>query len=227
MDMDEFQFVPPLFVLLFFGLGATMFVSPYFWLYQYGKGQTEASLSSDTMMNAARMLFVISLGSAIYNVTDPEASILGEIMIMVALIVYLSVYNLARKNKLLHVFASECANTAFTLIVTCLFMLMTFVFSIMLIKAMVVVNIMVAPIFGDPIQFTVLITGVVWISSLYMLSRFASKKHEEEVKTVQFHNVLWPLAIGLLLVMTPLVVEQMSRDGKFEPEPPRTILRKA
>ncbi len=225
--MDEFQFVPPLFVLLFFGLGATMFASPYLWLYQVNRGQTDTTLSSDTMMNAARMLFVISIGSAIYNLLRPEANIMGEVILLTALVVYLTVYNLARKKKIWLVYATEFADTLFIFLVTCLFMVLTIVFAFMITKAMVVFNEQVAFLFDDPLRNAVFITGVIWIGSLFLLARNAGKKAEEDDRRVQFHNVLWPLAIGLLLVMTPLVVEQMSRDGKLEPEPPHNVLRRA
>ncbi len=225
--MDNFQFVPPLFVLLCFGLGATMFVSPFLWLYQLNKGHTAGALANDTMLNAVRMLFLISLGSAIYNFTNPEANIIGEIVILALMVVSLSVYSVAQKRKVIKVYIGACANTLFIMVFTLLFMLVTVLFGLMLTKAMFVVNTMVMPIFTDPLRNAVFLTGFVWIVSLFLLSRSYRKKFPDEDKPVQFHNVLWPLALALLLVLLPLVVEQMSRDGKLEPDPPRSILRKA
>lgn len=225
--MDEFQFVPPLFVLLCFGLGATMFVSPFLWLYQINKGHTAGTLANDTALNAVRMLFLISFGSAIYNFTNPEANIIGEIVILALMVVFLSIYSLARKRKLLKVYIGECANTLFIMVFTLLFMLVTVLFGLMLTKAMFLVNTMVMLIFTDPLRNAVFITGFIWIVSLFWLSRSYRKKFPDEDKPVQFHNVLWPLAVALLLVLLPLVVEQLSRDGKLEPDPPRNVLRKA
>ena len=235
--MEEFQFVPPLFMLLCFGIGAALFVTPFLWLYQVSKDQTQATLANASMLNALRVLFVVSVWSIFYNYANAEANIVGEGLIVAMMVVIMGAYGVFQKRSLFKLYFAAACDILFSVVVTVLFFFSTVMAGFVMMKAMIVFNDLAFPLFPVPLRHAVFLTGILWVGLLFFLYRACRKKElakdeggeegESAHKPIQFQNILWPLAVALIFIMIPLVVEQKARDGDFDPEPPKTVLRKA
>ena len=195
--MIENSFVtPPLFTILCVFLGAAIFFAPYSWLFK--RTSSSISLGVYVFTTAMYAFFGVALFSCLHGVYDGRGLLWPEIFVLLILgaggFLYAKITGQAPKDipaRLIHAFfVNNALAVGFILLSGGLIMLLLFFL---------------------PLEHAVFSTGVVFIGALYWL--YGRYNASEDI---QFHQILWPLVLGLLLFMGPLLVQEIANSEEFQ-----------
>ena len=203
--MIEGAFItPPLFTMLCVFLGAAIFFAPYSWLPR--RSYSSSSLGLYVFKSAMHAFFGVALFSCLYGVHSGRGLLWPEVSVLLILLlggfIYTKIGGHSAKDiplRLINVFLVSNALTVSFILLSggLVIVLMSFL----------------------SLEYAVFSAGVVLVGVLYWLYGRYNPQGD-----LQFHNVLWPLALGLLLFMGPLLVQEIANSEKFQESlhaPPR------
>ena len=217
--MVEGAFItPPLFSVLCVALGAAVLTSPYLWFYRCGRNKAVLEQSFGVFVFGCMMsvLFSVALYSFLNGLVMHSGLLWPELccMLLLALgaFVYFRVQGMVFQEIPVRVlrlwFLSNLQVAGLGAAV--------FVFGLSLILA---VSFVFSYAAVGEVTFLV---GVLLIGGLYMLHARLRRLYPDQ--RLKFHQILWPLALGIFLLMVPMLVQNFVNSEKFQQSlhaPPR------
>lgn len=214
--IEEGFLVPPLFILMSMGLGVAVFFAPHTWVLSFlrSKQNSEIMLGQHTFSMAMSVFFTVALFSVIRVRYGGEGSYALEAFVLFALYggAHIQAYFQGIEQKKIPV---RIASAWFSRnLKVMLFSLAGFIVIQVFVLLFAFVNMQSGQILLNPVREATFVSGVFWIGLLFLMFERASRKGVIP-EGVKFHNVLWPLVVGLFLMMLPLLVQEIATSEKF------------
>lgn len=214
--IEESFNLPPLFILICMGLGLAVFFAPHVWLLRLIRAgdQILPSLGQQAFAMAMSVFFTVAVLSLLWVQFEGQGSSVIEIFVIVAL------YGGAHIQA--HCAGTEPLRIPLKIIwgwfsknlQVMLMALAGFALIQGLLLVFAFANIQSGDILFAPVREATFFTGVFWIGMLYFLYKLAQKRGVLPEGTV-FHRLLWPLVLGLFLIMLPLLVQEVATSDSF------------
>lgn len=226
---EPFFNIPPLFSILCILLGSALLVSPYLWLYGIiDSGRYSVSLGYAVLRNVLRILFLSLCFTLFYSYTQLN-SISGNVIEIAALVCFAAAFFMRAKGKekmTLALMWPKLEKEA----VEQLFLLIYIVFFWTLAAGSIYTVNSFYALLGAAmaIQMMVGLAGGVGLVVLFILQRKAAAAlPEEDKRRCAYHDIIWPVALGLLMLIVPLLMYQFAYDPEFYEKlhPPPTLSR--
>ena len=202
--MSEEFASPALLSILCVLMGAAVFFAPHVWLLERLRNSAVQSVSLGRAVMGAAMaaLFTAALFSQIYALIDGHGVLWPEVFVLAALAIGSFILGRLRGMGLSRLFVKVPLAWFVINLKVFVFMLATAV----IIGLFTAVNI--------PVRESVFVTGAVWIAALYKLHVSVQRQNSGKEKEA-FHRLLWPLVLGLLFWMLPLLLNELIHSEGF------------
>ncbi len=211
--MDESFVSPPLFNILCVSLGAALFFAPYIWLRHHASHpeRSREGLGYSVFKTAMAVFFAVTVLSFLNGVSVgkgilwPEA-VLASIL-MVGAFIHHRVQGRPWRNapKKLSLFLLRRVVTILGL------MVLTAIIVAVLMYVFTGVNMILSAGVFQPVREATFLIGVLWIGALYWLYQ-----RNSEFLALKFHHLLWPLVLGLLILMAPMALQNFVNSEQFQ-----------
>ena len=214
--IEEGFSVPPLFILMSMGLGAAVFFSPHIWVLSSlrSKLKPETALGRHTFAMAMSVFFTVALFSVVRVHYSGEGRYVLEAFVLFALYggahVLAYFQGIEQKKIPIKVVSAWFGRNLSVM----LFSLAGFVVIQVFVLAFAFVNMQTGQILLNPVREATFVSGVLWIGLLFWMFERANRRGVIP-ENVKFHNILWPLVVGLFLMMLPLLVQEVATSEKF------------
>jgi hypothetical protein len=211
--MNELYAGAPLLNVLCAFLGAAVFFSPHFWLLSLSKHEAprEGGLGVFTFKTAMAAFFAVALVSFLNGFWEGAGVLWPELAALCALAGGAFVYHCAGKRQA----RAFLKNTGGFLVLTVFkvlgFAVVTVLFVAGLMLCFAALNAVLPSSVFQPVREATFLSGALWIGVLYRLHVRAGERHE-----LAFHHTLWPLAVGLLVLMFPMLFQNLVTSEKFQ-----------
>ncbi len=205
---------PPLLNILCLSLGAAIFFTPHIWLCRQLKnsGGQNGTLADSVFKTAMATLFAVTVLSFL-NGLSIDAGLFWPEIVMACLMMtgafiyhcYIQKRSFRNAPKKLALFLLRTVLTVLALVAATTFLIQTFMLGF------AVLNVNFNGTFFQPVRDATFITGALWIGALYWLC-----ERQGGSGAVKFHQLLWPLALGLLIIMIPMLAQNFVNSEEFQ-----------
>ena len=211
--MGEPFISPPLLNVLCMCLGAAIFFAPYIWLWRILKNpdRDNGALGYSVFKMAVAALFSVTVLSFLNGLSIGAGLLWPEIVLscflMTGAFIHYRIRGLPLSSapKKLAMFLLRTILAVLGLMIITAFVVQT------LMLGFVILNVNLNLTFFQPVRDATFITGALWIGGLYWICG-----RQEGAASLRFHQLLWPLALGLFILMIPMLVQNFVNSEEFQ-----------
>lgn len=206
--------IPPMLIMLCAAMGAAAFFAPHLWLWQRVRGQRGEFLGFRVFALMMGALFSVSLFSLIRGFYDGLGVLPLEAFVVFALSAGAFVYLGAQGYGPGVCILRAARGWLMMNMQLAVLMLVTIVLVQAVMVGLFFLNARLETAVFNPVREAAFTGGVFWLVALYGLFR-AVRAADQPDPAFKFHHVLWPLALGLFLLMIPMLVQHLAVSEKF------------
>lgn len=220
MDAPLF-YIPPLFQILCFFIGSAALLVPFLWLWHVrtseegGELKTLGQLAYTTMMRAFFLVVLFSLVRGL--VVTEDVVLLPEIVFSVLMILGFvgHLYLQKRADFSIPFLWTASLYEIRRQLMLVLVILMIEILSFLTVFILVY-GVMLLPGIGvNPLELAIFMVGVFWLGGLYLFFSKVQKLCPERFpEYFSYYKLLWPIVVGLLFFMLPLLLYDIAHSEK-------------
>lgn len=199
MDLPFFE-IPPLFNVICVALGCGLLVAPFFWLLHVWRGG-DVTLNGAMAFTFLRIVLWVGVCSFIYGTYNGQG--LSALWVECVFILSLILCFVLKRVRLYVEIVRQCLLVLLMFIVSAHFL---FVYMIL----------------GNFIDLVVFICAGVHLGLLGLIYHYVIKFRQD--LDVKFYILLWPLVLGLIALILPLLLSHIANDievfERFNRPPP-------
>jgi len=204
---------PPLFNILCVCLGAGVFFSPHIWLIKKirSKVSYDDPLGTGVFKTAMATLFGVTLLSFLNGFSVGAGVLWPEFVLLCVLLIGALVYHAIRGSDLRTAPQKLGVFLFFTILKVLGFMFVAWIAIQSLMLLFLWLNTVLPLAVFQPVREATFLIGALWIGLLYWLY-----KRKAAAVELKFHYLFWPLVLGLLILMLPMLLQNFVNSEDFQ-----------